>query len=417
MAISRTFNDMLLEYAPEDLFRNELVKKDWFLSNIDIVDGWTGGSFPVAFKESAASSVVYGALEDEANIAESVLVRGQIPDHKFISSSMVFNQRDLMEHSGSNSGISKKSFLKILPQEIEDHVQVLRELVSGNLLNGKKLCKLTSDASAGGSISVDRPERLMIGMKVEFHDNAATASTVGYISAINIAAKSASVVTARGGAVAKDLSAWDTANGSYLTIPGADDGAFSSVRDMLLSAANGGSSTLYGKSKAVYTYLQAHNEDGSSITGTSILSKIFDTYTNIRRFYKGNPRKVVMSFKNMATCMKQLEASKGSFNVVPGSRKTEVYGYDQATIVGIGGGNLDLVAIQEMDDDVIYFLDTAAFKFHTNGLIKRIKSPDSLEYFVKRGTDGYKFILDHQCFGDLVLNAPQKCGVIHSISY
>ena len=416
MAISRTFNEMLLDYVPEELLKNEMVKKDWFLQNVEIVDGWAGGSMEVAFKESAASSIEYGALTDENDIGESILVRGNVAGHKQVSASMQFLHRDLQEHSGS-SKISKQSFLKILPDELNDHVQVLKEVVSSNLLNGKKLAKATADGSVGGVIRLDRPEKIMVGQKLEIRDMAATPAVIAYVKEISLSTGDVAFVTTRGGAAPADLSAFDMANFPYVIVPGAEDKAFSGLKEMLLAPAVGGTTQLFGKTKSVYTYLQTHNESGASITATNIIGKIFDTYTNHRRFYKGNARKVVMSFKNFASCMKQLEASKGAFNVIPGSRKTDLYGYDQATIHGVGGGLLELVAIQEMDDDVIMLLDMSAMKFHTNGLIRRIKSPDGLEYFTKRTTSGYKYILDHECYGELVLNAPQKCAIIHSINY
>lgn len=416
MAIQRTFNEMLLDYVPEELLKNELVKKDWFLQNVEIVDGWAGGEMQVAFKEAAASSIAYGELTDESDIGESVLVRGTVPGHKIVTASMVFNHRDLIEHSGSGK-ISKQSFLKILPDEINDHVQVFKEVLSSNLLNGKKLAKATADGSAGGVLKVDRPERLMANQKLEIRDKSGTTPVTGYVSEISLATGEVKFVTTRGGAVACDLSMFDMINFPYVVVPGAEDKAFTGLKDMLLPASVGGSATLFGRNKAQFTYLQGWHESGASITATSIISKIFDTYNNARRFTKGNPQKVVLSFKNFATVMKQLEASKGAFNVVPGSRKTDLYGYDQAKIHGVGGGILDLVAIQEMDDDCIFFLDMSAMKFHTNGLIRRIKSPEGLEYYVKRSTSGYRYILDHECFGELVLNAPQKCAVIHSISY
>ncbi len=413
MAIDRTFQDMLNEYLPYELLKNEYMKRDWFLKNVEKDDSWCGGELIVPFKESSANSIVFGALEDDANIAESVVVRGSVAGHKHVSASMVFNHRDLMEHGK----MSKQSFLKILPDEVNDHMTTLREVVSGNLLNGKKLAKLTADATIGGLITVDRPEKLSVNMKISFYDNAATASVSGYIKSIDISAKTALVVTTRGGAVALDLSAWDLVNASYITVPGADTLAFTGLKDMLLSAANGGASALYGKTKTTYTYLQSHNEDGSTITSTSIIGKIFDTFTNIRRFYKGNPSKAVMSFKNFGTVMKQIEASKGAFNVVAGSRKTDLYGYDLATIAGVGGGSLDIVGIQECDDDIIMLLDMSALKFHSNGFFRRVKSPEGLEYYTKRTTSGYKFVLDHELYGELVLNAPQKCGIIYGINY
>ena len=414
MAITQNFNTMLKDYMPYDLLKNEYMKKDWFLSNIEKVEDWGGGELQVPFKESSANSINYGALETESDIGQSILVKGSIAGHKHVSSSIVFNHRDLIEHNGQ---ISKKSFLKILPDEIEDHMNVLREVVSSNLLNGKKLAKLTADATIGGVITVDRPERLSVGMKVEFHDSVPTASVSGYIRSINISAKTAVVYDARTGGAVVDLTAWDLANATYLTVPGGNTLAFSGLKEMLLSAANGGASTLYGQSKATYTYLQSHNEDGSGITATSIISTIFNCYTNIRRFYKGNPTKAVMSFKNFGTVLKQIETSKGAFNVVPGSRKTDLYGYDLATISGVGGGCLDIVGIQEMDDDVIMLLDMSAMKFHSNGFFRRVKSPEGLEYYTVRSTTGYKFILDHELYGELVLNAPQKCGIIYGISY
>lgn len=415
MSITRTFNEMLLDYVPEDLLKNEVVKKDWFLSNVEIVDGWAGGSMEVGFKEAGATSMAYGGLTSESDIAQSVLVRGSVAGHKFVSGSMIFNQRDLIEHTGSNK-ISKKSFLKILPDEINEHTQILRDMVSGNLLNGKKVAKLTADAAVGGTAVIDRPERLQVGMKLELHDSVPTASIAVYVTAIDLATRTVTFSATRGGAVV-DLSGWDLVNAPYLTLPGGDTDAFAGLKEMLLSAANGGVASLYGKTKATYTYLQSYNHSGASITSTSILSVLFDAYTNHRRFYKGNARKIVMSYKNLAVVMKQVEASKGAFNVVPGSRKQSVYGYDEVQIMGVGGGILDVVAVNDLDDDVILGLDMSAFKFHTNGLIRRIKSPEGLEYFTKRATTGYQYILDHELYGELVLNAPQKCFIIHSISF
>lgn len=415
MAIQRSFNEMLLHYVPEELLKNEMVKKDWFLQNVEIVEGWKGGEMQVAFKEASASSIAYDSLTDENDIGESVNVRGTIPGHKVVTASMQFNHRDLAEH---NSGkVSEGSFLKLLPDELNDHVQVLKEVVSSNLLNGKKLAKAQADGTVGGVIKLDRPERLMVGQKLEIRDQSVTAPVTAYVSSIALSSGDVSFVTARGGAVAADLSAFDMANFPYVVIPGADDKAFTGLKDLLLPATVGGTASIYGKNKLQFTYLQCHAENGSTITASNIIPKIFDTYTTARIRYKGNPRKVVMSFKNFASCMKQLEASKGAFNVVPGSRKTDLYGYDMATIHGVGGGLLELVAIQEMDDDVIMLLDMSSMKFHTNGLIRRIKSPDGLEYFVKRSTSGYRYLLDHECFGELALNAPQKNAIIHSINY
>jgi hypothetical protein len=414
MSIDTQFSNMLNEYLSYDLLRNEYMKRDWMLSNVEKDDEWTGGTMPVPFKESSANSINFGSLEDESDIGQSVVVRGSISGYKHVSGSMIFNHRDLMEHNGSK--ISKKSFLKLLPGEIEDHIKVLREVVSLNLLNGKKLVRLTANATNTGIITVGRPERLKVSMKLEIHDSVSTTPVVGYVKSIDIAAKTAVLVTTRGGSTPVDLSAWLLANAPFLCLPGQNAAPFSSLKEMLLSAANGGVASLYGQTKASFTYLQSNNVDGYAISATSILGKIYDAYTDTRRFYSGDPSKVLMSFKNFGTAMKEVQASKGAFNVVAGSHKASLY-FQEATIYGIAGGVLDLVALQELDDDIIIGCDMSALKFHSNGFIRRVKTPDGLEYYTKRTTTGYKFILDHEIYGELVLNAPQKCFIIFGISY
>lgn len=415
MAITQSFSDMINEYLPEDLLKNEIIKNDWFLSKVQIKEGWNGGAMDVGFEEAAATSIAYGSLTADTDIAQAVLVRGSISGYKHISSSMIFNHRDLLEHSSSMK-ISKKSFLNLLPGKLEPHLQHFRENMSLNLLGGKKLAKGTVDATVGGVATFDRPERFKVGMLVEFHDSVPTASVNAYVSAVNLINGEVSFVTARGGATPVDLTAWDAVNDYYVTHPGADSLAFAGLTEMILPASAGGVASLYGKTKASYTYLQSYAVDGSSsITSSEILKPIFDAYTNHRIRFSGDARKVVMSLTNLALAMKQVEASKGAYSVVPNSEKATVY-FSEVCIRGVGGGILELVGVREMNDDVILGLDFSAFKFETNSFIKRIKDPEGKEYFAKRNTTGYQFILDHECYGELVLTAPQKCWAIYGVS-
>jgi hypothetical protein len=415
MAITQNFSDMINEYLPEDLLKNEVIKNDWFLSKVEIKEGWNGGAMDVGFEEAAATSLAYGNLTSDTDIAQAVLVRGTVSGYKHISSSMIFNHRDLLEHASSMK-ISKKSFLNLLPSKLDSHIQHLRETVSLNLLNGKKLCNITADATALGVITVDRPERLKVGQKIEIHDSVPTTPASGYVRSVDLVAGTAVIYDARSGGAVVDLSAWDAANSPYVVNPGGNDSAFSGLTEMILPASAGGSATLYGKTKTAYTYLQSYAVDGSSsITSSEILKPIFDAYTNHRIRFSGDARKVVMSLSNMALAMKQVEASKGAYSVVPNSEKATVF-FSEVTIRGVGGGILELVGVREMNDDVILGLDFSAFKFETQNFIKRIKDPEGKEYFTKRATTGYQFILDHELYGELVLTNPQKCWAIYGVS-
>lgn len=408
-----TFQDMLNEYTPYPLLKEEIVKRTYLLTEVEIDDEWGGGDLIVPFKGAAASSVRYGKMTAQADITSDQYVRGTVSGYKEIWGTMKFQSKDLMEHGR----ISEQNFLRILPDSLDDFMDLFKNVISTNLLIGSHFAKATADGDASGNLTVDRPDRFEIGQKVVIDDDD-SADVDGWVNSINMNTRVVNFVTAKGGATPVNLSAYTTAQNTKVYHPDAKADAFSNLRDMLLSAANGGSSALYGKTKTAWPYLQAINVSGATVTASNILEKIFDAYLDIRKFGKGRPATAIMSYKNWGSALKVLEAGKGSFNVVPQSRKTEVYGWEE---IMIGGpkGTLKLVAVQEHDDDVIMFMDFRALKFHTNGFVRRERSPDGLEYFTVRPDDGsgYEYIVDIVVFGELVLNRPSYCGIMHSISY
>lgn len=413
MSTTRTFQDMLNEYLTNDLLKEELVKRDYFLTKVEKDDGWKGGTVPVPFKGAGASSVAFGALTDSTDIAEDQYVRGTISSMKEVWGTMKFNHRDLMEHDGK---IKETTFLRILPDAVDEFADYMKQVVSVNLLNGPHYAKATGNGAVGGTIVVDHPDRFMIGQKVIVDDDNSVEAS-GYVTAIDMNTKELTIKDARSGGAAVDLSAYTTAQNAKLYNPGQQPSAgygFSSARDMLLSAANGGSSTLHGQTKLAYPFLQAINVNGSSVLSTNILSKIFDAYVTIRTFGKGNPAEAIMSYRNFGYVLANLESSKGAFNVIAGSEKTSVYGWTEIMIGGVKG-MLKVIGVQEMDDDVIMFIDWRAFKFISNGFFKKRIAPDGKHYFEQRATTGYSYIIDQCLFGELMCIRPSYCGIMHSI--
>jgi hypothetical protein len=411
MATTRTFNDMLNEYLPNDLLKEELIKRDYLLNKVEKDDSWLGGNLVVPFKAAGASSVSFGSLTAASDIAEDKYVRGNVASQKEVWGSMIFNHRDIMEHGK----VSEQNFLKLLPNTIEDFMDYMKNVVSTNLLNGAHFASAIGDGTAGGLLTVDRPDRFVIGQKVLVDDDDSAPAT-GYVVDINMNTKVIHLQDARSAGADVDLSGYTVAQNAKCYNDGAQANSFSSLRDALLSATNGGSATLYGVTKTLYPYLQAINVDGAAITESNIMSKIFDSLTTVRQLGKGNPSDVVMSYKNLASCMKAIEVSKGSFNVVAGSQKASQFGWMEIEI-GSVKGNLKLVGVQEADDDIIMFLDWRALKFHSNGFFRKRMSPDGDEYFEVRNTTGYQYIVDVCLFGELVVIRPSYCGIIHGIDY
>jgi hypothetical protein len=96
MATQRTFQDMLNEYLPNRLLREEMVKRDYVLNRAEKDNNWKGGKLIVPFKGAGASSVKFGGLTASNDIAQDEYVRGSIDDYVEVWGSLVFNHRKLV---------------------------------------------------------------------------------------------------------------------------------------------------------------------------------------------------------------------------------------------------------------------------------------------------------------------------------
>lgn len=418
MPTSRDFQSMLNEYLPIDLLKAEMQKRDYVLQKADTDDGWKGGDLIIPFEGQNASSVEFGQLADQADVSKFKYVRGRLSNMPEVWATMRFEHRDLMEHDGK---IPEKTFLKILPGQIDDFLTYMKMAVSVNMMNGNHFATLTVSGTVGGVIEVDRVDRFALDQKLVLVDGDTTASTF-YVIAINInggTLKNGSVTLSatRGGAAA-DASAFTVAQVAKAYHPGASVAAnsFTSIKSQLLSLVNGGSANLFGQSKLSSPYLQAVQIDGTAVSATNILAKIFDGYTRRQILGKGGQApEIMMSLKHFGSSLKVIETQKGGFNIVPNSRKVSQYGYDTIEIGSVQGQMLKLVGIQEMDDDTIQYLDWSVITVYSNGMFKRRTAPDGKQYFEVRSTAGYAYVLDHCFFGDIVVKAPAKCAIMYGI--
>lgn len=412
MATTRTFQDMLNQHLHYSLLKEEMIKRNWLLQNVEKDDDWKGGALIVPFKGSQASSVAFGSLTDTTDVAEDVYVRGSISTQPEVWGTIKFNHRDILEHDGK---VNEKSFLKVLPDVLEDFLDYMKMVVNLNILNGASFAKATADGDSSGNLTVDRPERFVIGQKVSIDDDNSSPVT-GYVRTINMDTGVITFYDARSGGSVVNLSGYTTAQNAKCYFDGSQSNGLTSLKLSLLSATNSGSSTLYGQTKTAYPYLQAINVSGASMTAVNALEVIFDAYTTIKNRGKGKPDKIVMSYKHLGSVMKILESQKGAYHIDQASTKVNAYGWTEITVFGVQG-RLTIVGVQEMDDDFIMFLDMRAMKFHSNGFFRKRVAPDGKEYYEVRATTGYSYFLDWCMFGDLVLNRPSYCGILHSISY
>lgn len=428
MSTSRTFQSMLNEYLPNELLTEEMIKRDYVLKTVEKDDKWKGGKLIVPFKGSGASSVKFGGLTASSDISQSKYVRGSIDDYIECWGSLIFNHRDLQEHDGK---IPETTFLRLLPDEVDHFMDSMKEKVSVQLGGGPHFAKLTDGTNAAtGIMGVDKVDRFEIDQHVVIDDDNSTLLDI-YVIAINVnttaiqdsqGTRGFVTFSATRGGAAVDLTAYTTGQNAKFYHDGVTDGAgnfttFVSIRQALLSAVNGGSATIHGVSKLAYPYLQAVNIDGSDITASNILDKLFDAYRKVREKAKGRASEFLMSYKHWGSIMKALEAQKGPYKVVD-DPKSSLYGWTESMIASTTTGQaLKVIAIQEMDDDIIPLMDWSSITFRTNGFFKKRKSPQGLEYFEVRNTTGYQYIVDISLFGEMEFRKPGQCGIIYGINY
>jgi len=409
---------MLNQYLPVELLKEELIKRDYLLQKVQMDKSWNGGELIIPFQGQHASSVEFGALPASNDLAAYKYIRGSISTQPEVWSTLYFNERDLFQNQGKK--MPEQTFLKMLPDQIEAMVMYFKMVLSTHLLGGPQFATLTVDGTAGGVIEVDRVDRFTLDQKVSLQDNN-TAAAFYYVINVNVNGGtlgngSVTLSASRGGAAA-DVSAYTVAQSAKVYHPGAQTAGMTSLSSQLLSAANGGSATLFGQTKTAYSYLQAVQIDGTGVSASNILTKIFDGYTKRQRLAKsGKIPEVLMSFKHFGSILKLVDTQKGPFNVVPNSRTTSNFGWQTLQIGSVSGEILTMVAIQEMGDDVIHYLDWDGITFYSNDLIYRRKDPgDGKEFFTSRATTGYTYIVDHVCAGDLVVHAPWKQAIMYGI--
>lgn len=409
MTTTASFSTMLKEYMPYELLMEEMKRRNFFWNKVNKDSSWKGGTLYVPFEGAEYSSLSFGALTASNDIAEMAPVKGYVSTYPEIWGSMKFYEKDLDLH-----GDLKTSFLKILPGKIDQFVQRMTDRVSHSLLIGPEICKLTTNGDAGGTgiFTVDHPERLTIGEKVNIDDANSSAAAV-YIKAIDMNTKSVTVSDTRGGS-AFSVSGYTTAQSAALYTPGTDGATagFTPLKGALLSQANGGTTNLYNVAKTAYPFLQSQNILGSGITAANVLEKFFDAMMEVLTLGKGNPSSIICSYKHFANCAKSAELNR-QYNV---SDRAAGYGFRKISVLG-SEGEMEIIGLRDMDDDVAFIIDWKAVKFFGSHFFDRKRHLNNEEFFMERATTGYTYIVDIRFFGDLIVHNPSHCGIIYGISY
>jgi hypothetical protein len=402
MAATASYGDLLKRYTPESLLENEFTKLSYIWQNCEKDKSWRGGTYEVPVLESGFSSVQYGSLAAANDIGEMDVTIGT-QTMKELWGSILVREADLFRH-----GDMEQSYLKIMPERIEEFVKYMQSLVSVGFLAGARLAKATADGEADGEITVDKPHLFRKNMKVSVDDDNSSEAT-GYVRSINLETKKLLIYDARTSGSVVDLSGYTTAQNAVVRIIGTGSEKFTSLPEYLLSATNGGSDTAYGKTKTSYTALQALSASGAAWTAETILDDLLTAHYNFSDV-RGDAFKEIWvptgMFKNIA---KVLETGKRAAI----ADKKAGYGFNSVDIIG-AEGMAKIVCMKDMPADKVYFGDATKVKFAGAEPFKR-KMYNGEEFFMVRGTTGPEYISDMALRGDFIIK-PSEWACVYAVA-
>lgn len=407
-ASTASFNTMLNENVTNPLLELEIKKRNYMYNKVTEDKNWLlNNNYVLPHVAGNASAVRFGGLTASANIYGSKPLRGYESVHKEMWGSLKFLQKDLLIHGK----ISEQNFFKILPDELERHMDVMAQALGQNICNGKAVDAVTVNGTVGGTISIANPERVQIQQFVQFASSVVTTPIGGYISTLNINTGALLIETAPGSGVAVDLSTILVADTAKVYLRDQITDGFNSIIDLLLPASAGGSANIHNLLKTSSPQLQGVYQSASAWTSATVLKELFKLYVKARKVGAGKPKNIMMSYNNYGACVNLIENQKGAFNVTPNSDMAKEYTWDEISIGGFlsGGEAVKLVAIQEMNDSDFVGFDETAFRFASAGGLQKHKSPDGNFYFVERDpTNGYTYICDTFLMGNLFCLQPYK---------
>lgn len=427
---------MIYNQLQRDEFYKALSKKaDWLGTSSS---GSDKRSIVVNFMAGGVGSVRMGGYADIANVQKAKPVKALVQSYKDLTMTLNFNEKDLEDFELGSSEYEKAVMVSVAKQ-LEGQAQVAKNYLEDQFINGGVILNVTSIANAStGILVVDRPEKVNIGDNLQLA--AATASStknkVIYVIGVNKNTKAVTFSTSQGG-TATDISTYvgSSAAGTKIAVEGTVnssgviDGAFDSVRNILLPYANGGAESYLGLVKTAYPFLQSVAVDGSGFSTSSLLQDLFEAWAGeiklkVKPFKGKKTNAVHMSTNNYLKICEQFEYAKGSFRKNDATT-LKVFDGDAMTISNSQtGGELSFVCLDSMPDDIMYGLNMESWRFACNKELSYRKGiqPSGLmgySWFESRtagDNGGYTHTLDGGTSGQIVCGSPESNFVIHSVN-
>lgn len=403
--VTTGLNEMLREYAPHTLIMDEFKRDNFVFNEFETDRSWkNGAAYQIPWELSSANDTQMGSLVDESVMGDiGTYKKAILTEQPEMWGSLKLLERDLTRYSDL-----RQSFLKIFPEKLTQLTDHMKSNVATMVLRGGAICVATANGTIGGVVKLDKPQFLSVGQRVLLKDN--DQSVIAYVKQIDMNKKEVLFAADRAGTVI-DLSDFRVLEGAKVMIPGQDTETLSSLQTYLLPASLGGLDTIHGQPKLSSPLLQPMVLDGSGLTVSTILDKLYDYYFEIKELGKVKNAELWVPYHVFKACAKLAQASK---RFIDGGKEAG-YGFSKMKLIGMEG-DMTLVAISDMPSDKIMLLDKSCFKFVGDTFFdkKRLLNTED-EFWVQRKTTGYEYIVDICFRAEFVATKLSSSAIIHSI--
>jgi hypothetical protein len=411
----QVYNNLLKKHQPWQAMEDKVKRSDFFLKKVKVKKDFVEDEMSIPFITAGHSNVRAGKLTPINEITRGAGEVGVLKDEDLLElwGTIKINEKDIRKHKSAEA-----SFKAMFPQKINGLMETMKEQVSVMFLQDGSLASVSAyGAGAGdgtdGEIIVNRPERFQPRQRIDLSDGVTTLN--GYIRIVDMEKNSLTIYDAEEGGAVVDLSvagAGFTA-AADIKIYVYDHGQVShdSLRDMLLPASKGGKSTLHGVEKLSSPILQAHYEDASGWTASTILKNVFDFSRKVKQKGKVQQSSVVVPYFVFNDLVLKAQENK---RYMAGEVEAG-YGFDKVTIRG-AGGSMEIYGVFDLTDTG-YIMDWEHLYLCSPEMFSTNRELGAEPFERVRTEDGHIYILD-VCFrGGLAIRKASGFGIIDNLDY
>lgn len=408
---AQVFNHMLKRFQPWQAMEDYVKRSDFFLKKVEIKKDFVEDEMTIPFITAGHTNVRAGKLTPTNEVTRGDGAVGLLKDSELMElwGTIKVTSKDIRKHKSA-----EKTFKAMFPSKVSGLMETMKEQVSIMFLQDGSICSVSAFATDGtdGAVIVDRPERLSVRQRLDLSDGPNTVDA--YIKEIDMETAKVTFVTAEGGSTAVDLSA----TGANLTVADTKiyvydhaNNEHSTLKSMLLPASKGGDANLHGVSKLSSPILQAHYEDCSGFSATSILDDMFKVVRKVKQRGKVKKSSVAVPYFAFNDMVLKAQASKrySAGDVEAG------FGFDKVTLQG-AGGSMEVYGVFDLTDTG-YIIDWENLCLATQEMFSTNRDLGDEPWHAERTEDGMVYLLDIAFRGGLAIRKASGFGILDKLNY